>query len=153
MLLLATRIGKCSMDLRRSAPTTLVRCRNLGAQSPLVAIGELWLDGFSRSKVMMWALGRRSRDHEIILDGAGDTVQERSNPANATTRPRPLHVSTFLTEQTSANATPFDTHLFINGQVTEDQSASLLTAAANTCYANRILAVEVTSKCTGTARS
>lgn len=60
-------------------------------------------------------------------------------------RPRLVQVSSFETGETSADSAPFDTHLFVNGTVTEDETASLLTAAANTCYAHRALGVEVTS--------
>jgi uncharacterized OsmC-like protein len=60
-------------------------------------------------------------------------------------RPRLVQVSTFTTSGTTADSAPFDTHLFINGEVTTDQTASLLTAAANTCYAHRGLGVEVAS--------
>ncbi|WP_297538839.1 hypothetical protein [Amycolatopsis sp.] len=59
--------------------------------------------------------------------------------------PRLVQVSKFITDEATADSAPFDTHLFINGTVTTDQTKSLLTAAANTCYAHRGLGVEVTS--------
>lgn len=40
-------------------------------------------------------------------------------------------------------ADPFETHVFFNGRCTEAETRSLLTVAANTCYAHRALAVEV----------
>jgi uncharacterized OsmC-like protein len=61
------------------------------------------------------------------------------------TRPRLVQLSTFSSEDATADSAPFDTHLFLNGTVTEDETTSLLTAAANTCYAHRGLGVEVTS--------
>jgi hypothetical protein len=42
-------------------------------------------------------------------------------------------------------AEPLDTHLYLDGSVTEAQTASLLTAAANTCYAHRALSAKVVS--------
>jgi uncharacterized OsmC-like protein len=60
--------------------------------------------------------------------------------------PRLVQLSTFTSDETSADSVPFDTHLFLNGRVTTEETASLLTAAANTCYAHRGLGVAVASK-------
>jgi uncharacterized OsmC-like protein len=62
-------------------------------------------------------------------------VAVRRLPVSA---PRLVQGSTFTGE-------PFDTQLFLNGSVTDAQATSLLTAAANTCYAHRALSVPVTS--------
>ncbi|MCU1680597.1 MAG: hypothetical protein JWQ81_1336 [Amycolatopsis sp.] len=62
-------------------------------------------------------------------------VAVRRLPAGS---PRLVQGSTFTGE-------PFDTQLFINGSVDDAQAKSLLTAAANTCYAHRALTVPVES--------
>lgn len=58
--------------------------------------------------------------------------------------PRLVQTSRFTDGRTAA-AEPFDSQLFINGSVDDAQAESLLTAAANTCYAHRALAVPVDS--------
>jgi uncharacterized OsmC-like protein len=60
--------------------------------------------------------------------------------------PRLAQHCEFATHDESAEASAYDTHLYINGRIDEAQTASLLTAAANTCYAHRGLAVPVTSR-------
>jgi hypothetical protein len=59
--------------------------------------------------------------------------------------PRLSQLSRFTGMDGDAQADPFDTHLFLRGSVAGEQATSLLTAAANTCYAHRALAVPVTS--------
>ena len=54
-------------------------------------------------------------------------------------------MSRFTGMDGDAQADRFDTHLFLRGTVAGVQAASLLAAAANTCYAHRALAVPVAS--------
>jgi uncharacterized OsmC-like protein len=59
-------------------------------------------------------------------------------------RPRLVQISSFsIDESGSSDSAALDTHLFIDGHVTDDQTASVLTAAANTCYAHRGLGAEI----------
>lgn len=67
------------------------------------------------------------------------------------TSPRLAQTSMFTTGEGAAGTQPFETHLFLNGSITEDGASSLLTAAANTCYAHRALSVDVA--CTHTTRA
>ncbi|TNM38345.1 hypothetical protein FHP29_13835 [Nocardioides albidus] len=66
------------------------------------------------------------------------------------TRPRLVQVSTHLADDTTAETLPLDTHLFLRGDIDEDQTRSLLVAAANTCYAHRALGTDVTTRLTTT---
>lgn len=59
--------------------------------------------------------------------------------------PRLSQMSRFTGMDGDAQADRFDTHLFLRGTVAGVQAASLLAAAANTCYAHRALAVPVAS--------
>lgn len=59
--------------------------------------------------------------------------------------PRLVQVSNFSGNGGEAEASEFDTHLFLNGTIDDDQAASLLVAAANTCYAHRALSVDITT--------
>jgi uncharacterized OsmC-like protein len=59
--------------------------------------------------------------------------------------PRLVQSSVFMSDGDESDAAPLDTHLYVNGAVDDAQTASLLAAAANTCYAHRALAVKVTS--------
>lgn len=59
--------------------------------------------------------------------------------------PRLAQTSGFSSDGREAGASTFDTHLFLNGTVDDGQAASLLVAAANTCYAHRALAVGITT--------
>jgi uncharacterized OsmC-like protein len=59
--------------------------------------------------------------------------------------PRLVQSSDFRADATSAVAEPLDTHLYLDGPATEAQTASLLAAAANTCYAHRALSTRVPS--------
>lgn len=61
----------------------------------------------------------------------------------AVEHPRLTQISRFTSSEPTADVAPFDTHLFIKGTTDEAQTASLLTAAANTCYVHRGLAVPV----------
>jgi uncharacterized OsmC-like protein len=63
----------------------------------------------------------------------------------AVSNPRLVQSSDFRVDAGSAVAEPLDTHLYLDGSVTEAQTASLLTAAANTCYAHRALSANVVS--------
>jgi hypothetical protein len=58
-------------------------------------------------------------------------VKVRRMPVEA---PRVAQISHFTVSKRTASVAPFDTHLFIHGTVDEPQTASPLTAAANTCY-------------------
>jgi hypothetical protein len=53
--------------------------------------------------------------------------------------------SSFVSDNGASDASAFDTHLYVNGSVEEEQATSLLVAAANTCYAHRALCVQVES--------
>ena len=64
----------------------------------------------------------------------------RSMPISA---PRLVQTSHFSSNGGEADARPFDTHLFLNGEVDDHQANSLLVAAANTCYAHRALSVNI----------
>jgi len=60
-------------------------------------------------------------------------------------KPRLVQSSAFHSDATASVAEPLDTHLYLDGSVTEAQTANLLVAAANTCYAHRALAAKVVS--------
>jgi uncharacterized OsmC-like protein len=59
--------------------------------------------------------------------------------------PRLVQLSSFVSDNGASDASAFDTHLYVNGSVEEEQTTSLLVAAANTCYAHRALSVQVES--------
>ncbi len=59
--------------------------------------------------------------------------------------PRLVQASSFSSDGGQAEARAFDTHLFLNGTIDDDQATSLLVAAVNTCYAHRALSVDVTT--------
>ena len=59
--------------------------------------------------------------------------------------PRLAQKSYFSTNGREASARPFDTHLFLNGGIDDQQANSFLVSAANTCYAHRALSVNIDS--------
>ncbi|MEU8825215.1 hypothetical protein [Streptomyces sp. NPDC048636] len=63
-------------------------------------------------------------------------VSVRRMPVEA---PRLAQLSRF----TASGFEPLDTRLFLNGRVSGEEATSLMTAAANTCYAHRALTVPV----------
>jgi uncharacterized OsmC-like protein len=65
---------------------------------------------------------------------------------------RLVQVSTLVSDGTTAEDRPFDTHLFLRGSVDDEQTRSLLLAAADTCYAHRALSVDIETKRTISVR-
>jgi uncharacterized OsmC-like protein len=59
--------------------------------------------------------------------------------------PRLVQRTRYFSDDGMAGAQPFDTHLFLSGGIDDRQASSYLTAAANTCYAHRALAVDIDS--------
>ncbi|HEX3925880.1 MAG TPA: hypothetical protein VHY31_26630 [Streptosporangiaceae bacterium] len=70
-------------------------------------------------------------------------VKVRRMPVDA---PRLAQISHFTTAERTARVEPFDTHLFIDGTADEQQTISLLSSAANTCYVHRGLTLPVETK-------
>jgi uncharacterized OsmC-like protein len=58
-------------------------------------------------------------------------------------RARLMQLSRFEIAENTATAEPAATHVFLNGRCDEDQTRSLMTVAANICYAHRALASDV----------
>ena len=59
--------------------------------------------------------------------------------------PRLVQVGHFSSSGSHGSTRPFDTHVFLNGTASDDEVASLILAAADTCYAHRALSVDISS--------
>lgn len=60
-------------------------------------------------------------------------------------QPRLVQTSSFAREPEGLAVEPFDTHLFVNGKVDEQQATLMLATAANTCFVHRSLGTVVAS--------
>ena len=130
--------AKGHYDFESRTVTTTVRFPELATSESWALVSDC-TNRLAPSPLSYFSIGTAFCYHTQLCRYADVRRMEISSP-------RLVQASGFPSDEGQGEARPFDTHLFLNGTIEDDQATSLLVAAANTCYAHRALAVDVTTR-------